>query len=605
MKLIAYDTTGGTVYFIILDASGQARNGSAFEALNPANWTTYDIAATEGAGGVYLADCPALAAGAYNYVAYRQAGANPATSDVRVSTGSFVWDGSDEITLATIEAQTDDIGVAGAGLTALPQIPVAFFSEITAQYGVATTFIFVLMTKDGSTGIPGLTFTGSNSYAYLVTAGAAAQITTIAAHAVGGGMYVLSLSAAQMQFQRALFFANDTGGAGRPVYFVITTYGNANAAITDVPQAGDVYSQVGVAGAGLTAIPPMTLANGAHGGAAATITLATPVQADLQAILGEAITGTAAWIVAAWKKFFNIETPLLTTAAAMRGTDGAYTGTPDSAADIKTAMEADGSKLDHLWEMTEDDGGVRRLTANALEEAPASGTALTAQEVRDALKLAPSSGTAAAGSVDAQLSDGADKSDVSTLTTAISGSPAAVWGYTTRTLTSLSTLVASIAASVWVYATRTLTSTAAATTAAVTGSTLTLTSATTYEATLTGLTIPVTWTKAFLTFKKDKKYPDTQAVLQIAVSNPAAGTTDGALYVEGNAVTTLRTQASLAMNQVLGTADVVVEDDLMALITEHAGLYYDLKVLKSGTSRSTVLTSGKANVELTPTWAIS
>jgi hypothetical protein len=44
-----------------------------------------------------------------------------------------------------------------------------------------------------------------------------------------------------------------------------------------------------------------------------------------------------------------------------------------SAADVKTALEADGSKLDHLWEMTEDDGGVRRLTANALEQAPAGG----------------------------------------------------------------------------------------------------------------------------------------------------------------------------------------------------------------------------------------
>lgn len=40
---------------------------------------------------------------------------------------------------------------------------------------------------------------------------------------------------------------------------------------------------------------------------------------------------------------------------------------------IKTALEADGSKLDHLWEMTENDGGTRRLTTNALEQAP-SGT---------------------------------------------------------------------------------------------------------------------------------------------------------------------------------------------------------------------------------------
>lgn len=47
-----------------------------------------------------------------------------------------------------------------------------------------------------------------------------------------------------------------------------------------------------------------------------------------------------------------------------------------SAADIKTAMEADGSKLDHLWETTEDDAGVRRFTENALEQAP-SGTGST------------------------------------------------------------------------------------------------------------------------------------------------------------------------------------------------------------------------------------
>ena len=47
---------------------------------------------------------------------------------------------------------------------------------------------------------------------------------------------------------------------------------------------------------------------------------------------------------------------------------------------IKTAMEADGSKLDHLWETTEDDAGVRRFTANALEEAP-SGTGTTPQLV--------------------------------------------------------------------------------------------------------------------------------------------------------------------------------------------------------------------------------
>lgn len=47
-----------------------------------------------------------------------------------------------------------------------------------------------------------------------------------------------------------------------------------------------------------------------------------------------------------------------------------------SAEEVKTALEANGSKLDHLWEMTEDDAGTRRLTDNALEQAP-SGAGLT------------------------------------------------------------------------------------------------------------------------------------------------------------------------------------------------------------------------------------
>jgi cell division protein ZapA (FtsZ GTPase activity inhibitor) len=42
-----------------------------------------------------------------------------------------------------------------------------------------------------------------------------------------------------------------------------------------------------------------------------------------------------------------------------------------TAADIRTEIEANGSKVDHLWEMTEDDGGMRRFTEHALEMGPA------------------------------------------------------------------------------------------------------------------------------------------------------------------------------------------------------------------------------------------
>jgi len=69
-----------------------------------------------------------------------------------------------------------------------------------------------------------------------------------------------------------------------------------------------------------------------------------------------------------------------------------------TAADVTTALEADGSKLDHVWEMTEDGGGVRRYTTNALEQAPTGGggsTDWTADE-RTALRAIlgiPASGT--------------------------------------------------------------------------------------------------------------------------------------------------------------------------------------------------------------------
>lgn len=64
---------------------------------------------------------------------------------------------------------------------------------------------------------------------------------------------------------------------------------------------------------------------------------------------------------------------------AMRGTDGAYTGTPPTTSAIASAV----------WSAV-----ARTLT---------SGAALTAQQVRDALKLAPSAGDPAAGSIDAML----------------------------------------------------------------------------------------------------------------------------------------------------------------------------------------------------------
>lgn len=54
-----------------------------------------------------------------------------------------------------------------------------------------------------------------------------------------------------------------------------------------------------------------------------------------------------------------------------------------TATEVKTAIEADGSKVDHVWETTEDDSGVRRFTTNALEQAPGGGGNVTVGDITD------------------------------------------------------------------------------------------------------------------------------------------------------------------------------------------------------------------------------
>lgn len=91
--------------------------------------------------------------------------------------------------------------------------------------------------------------------------------------------------------------------------------------------------------------------------------------ADLLLILPESSTGNIQVIGvpgAVWT------TSLTHTAAGYL--DAAISGrSSHDAAGVKTAIEANGSKLDHLWEMTEDDSGTRRLTENSLEQAPGGG----------------------------------------------------------------------------------------------------------------------------------------------------------------------------------------------------------------------------------------
>lgn len=81
--------------------------------------------------------------------------------------------------------------------------------------------------------------------------------------------------------------------------------------------------------------------------------------------------------------------------------DSAWTtgagGSAPTVGEIRTELETNGGKLDHVWETTEDDAGVRRFSTNALEQAP-SGTGMDAAETRTALGMA-------SANMDTQLGD--------------------------------------------------------------------------------------------------------------------------------------------------------------------------------------------------------
>lgn len=118
------------------------------------------------------------------------------------------------------------------------------------------------------------------------------------------------------------------------------------------------------------------------------------------------ITSLAQWLgLMAGKQAAN--STALTEIRATGAGSGTYdpeTDSPEALTDglpaaVKTAMEGDGSKLDHLWETTEDNEGTRRFTEAALAEAPTGGGGggATAEEIADAVD-AQLSGTHGTGS---------------------------------------------------------------------------------------------------------------------------------------------------------------------------------------------------------------
>lgn len=175
-----------------------------------------------------------------------------------------------------------------------------------------------------------------------------------------------------------------------------------------------------------------------------------------------------------------------------------------------------------------------------------------------------------------------------------------VWSAGTRTLTSGG---APTTTEIWTAPTRTLTSPTPGSTTppAISGTTLAITRAVSFDVTMTGMTIPSNWTKIYFTVKSNSSQADAVAQIQIVISNPDdAG--DGLLYANGAAAGDAA-QGTLTVDQPGGDITITITDDQTEDFT--AGNYnYDFKVI-TDESKSTILAAGQATISTPITLAVS
>lgn len=156
-------------------------------------------------------------------------------------------------------------------------------------------------------------------------------------------------------------------------------------------------------------------------------------------------------------------------------------------------------------------------------------------------------------------------------------------------------------AEVWANTTRTLTQSAAAVTAAVSGSDITILRGDTLVAALTGLGSLSGYVSIDFTVKGDKADEDSEAIIRIRKN--ASGSGDGLLRLNGAGVSAA-SAGSITIDDE-GDGDITVTlaasstDDLVV----RSGLYYDVQLITS-TAVST-LTDGDADVTADVTRAVS
>ncbi len=176
-----------------------------------------------------------------------------------------------------------------------------------------------------------------------------------------------------------------------------------------------------------------------------------------------------------------------------------------------------------------------------------------------------------------------------------------VWAAGTRTLTSGG---APTTTEIWTAATRTLTSPTPGSTTppAISGTTLAIKKATSFDVPVTGMTIPSNWSKVYWTVKSSTGDADSAAILQLVKTNGGSAG-DGMIRLNGAANTSHESEGTLTVDQSGGNITIAITDDYTALI--NAGTYTsDFKVITSA-SKSTQLAICPVTVDSAVTLAVS
>lgn len=128
-ELQAIFTSGQTLYAVILNAAGQAFNGSGFETITPTDWPAYAVPlAEQNASGIYLGNIPASVSAPWSALILAQIGSTPSPDDAPP--------------IAIIDSTTAAPAAASAVASSLPQDWLATQADIESQFGVENVRIW-------------------------------------------------------------------------------------------------------------------------------------------------------------------------------------------------------------------------------------------------------------------------------------------------------------------------------------------------------------------------------------------------------------------------------------------------------------------------------